>query len=446
MISNLKETTERNQEQDWLKTNLAKFSRMMQGQKDLEAVSRLIMSELTPLVGANHGAFFLMDQDETAPILKLIASYAYRARKNVSNRFHVGEGIVGQSALEKKPILLTGVPDDYITISSGLGEAPPRNIVVLPVLFEGEVKAVIELASFMPFSQIHQVFLDQLTESVGVVINMISANMRTEELLEQSQKLTQELQSQSQELQSQQEELRRTNAELEAQARTLKASEEALRDQQEELQQVNEELEEKAALLAEQNKKVEQKNSEVEAARVALEEKAEQLALSSRYKSEFLANMSHELRTPLNSLLILARLLTENKDGNLTEKQVEYAQTILGAGSDLLTLINDVLDLSKIEAGKMDINPTEVLLADVKDFVRRSFQPLAEQKGLTFDVEVDADLPASVRTDGQRLQQVLKNLLSNAFKFTERGGITLGIARRTRAGASTTARWTRRTW
>jgi HAMP domain-containing protein/CheY-like chemotaxis protein/signal transduction histidine kinase len=428
MIANLKETTERNQEQDWLKTNLAKFSRMMQGQKDLDAVARLIMSELTPLVGGHHGAFFLMDGDlRDEETLKLIASYAYKSRKHVANRFHMGEGLVGQSALERKPILLTAVPDDYIQINSGLGEAPPRNIMVLPVLFEGEVKAVVELASFNPFSQIHQIFLDQLAESIGVVLNMIQANMRTEELLQQSQKLTQELQSQSQELQTQQEELRRTNGELEAQARSLKASEEALKEQQEELQQVNEELEEKAALLAEQNKKVEQKNSEVEAARVALEEKAEQLALSSRYKSEFLANMSHELRTPLNSLLILARLLTENKDGNLTEKQVEYAQTILGAGSDLLTLINDVLDLSKIEAGKMDINPAQVYLADVKEFVRRSFQPLAEQKGLTFEVEVDGDLPESVRTDGQRLQQVLKNLLSNAFKFTEKGRVALTI-------------------
>jgi CheY-like chemotaxis protein/signal transduction histidine kinase/HAMP domain-containing protein len=426
MIANLRETTETNKQQDWLKTNLAKFSRMMQGQKDLESVSRLIMSELTPLVGAHHGAFFLMEGDGQAA-LKLIATYAYKSRKSVNNRFHLGEGLVGQAALEKKPILLTQVPDDYIHINSGLGEAPPRNIIVLPILFEGDVRAVIELASFLPFSEIHQVFLDQLAESVGVVLNMITANMRTEELLEQSQKLTQELQSQSQELQTQQEELRRTNVELEAQARTLKASEEALRDQQEELQQVNEELEEKAALLAEQNRKVEQKNAEVEAARVALEEKAEQLALSSKYKSEFLANMSHELRTPLNSLLILARLLSDNKDANLNEKQVEYAQTILASGTDLLNLINDVLDLSKVEAGKMEVNPSEVLLPDVKDYVTRSFGPLAEQKGLQFGVEVGADVPASVYTDGQRLQQVLKNLLSNAFKFTEKGSVTLHV-------------------
>jgi HAMP domain-containing protein/CheY-like chemotaxis protein/signal transduction histidine kinase len=429
MIVNLKSTTEKNAEQDWLKTNLAKFSRMMQGQKDLEAVSKLIMSELTPLVSAHHGAFYIMEDDNHTPVLKLIASYAYKERKHLGNRFYLGEGLVGQAALEKKPILLTNVPEDYIRISSGLGEAPPRNVIVLPVLFEGEVKAVIELASFLPFSQIHQLFLDQLAETVGVVINMISANMRTAELLEQSQGLTLELQSQSEELRKQQEELKRSNAELEAQAQTLRTSEELLKDQQEELQQVNEELEEKASLLAEQNRKVEQKNEEVEAARLALEEKAEQLQLSSKYKSEFLANMSHELRTPLNSLLILARLLSENKEGNLTPKQVEFAQTILSSGSDLLNLINDVLDLSKVEAGKMDVNPSDVRLAEVKDFVERNFNPVAEQKALTFRVEVNPDLPPTVYTDGARLQQILKNLLSNAFKFTQEGEVTLTIRR-----------------
>jgi len=429
MILNLKSTTEKNAEQDWLKTNLAKFSRMMQGQKDLEAVSKLIMSELTPLVSAHHGAFYIMEDEGGTPVLKLIASYAYKERKHIGNRFHLGEGLVGQAALEKKPILLTNVPDDYIRITSGLGEAPPRNVLVLPVLFEGEVKAVIELASFLPFSQIHQLFLDQLAETVGVVINMIAANMRTAELLEQSQSLTLELQSQSEELRKQQEELKRSNAELEAQAQTLRTSEELLKDQQEELQQVNEELEEKASLLAEQNRKVEQKNEEVEAARLALEEKAEQLQLSSKYKSEFLANMSHELRTPLNSLLILARLLSENKDGNLTAKQVEFAQTILSSGSDLLNLINDVLDLSKVEAGKMDVSPSDVRLTEVKEFVERSFTPVAEQKGLAFRVEVGPDLPQTVYTDGARLQQVLKNLLSNAFKFTQEGDVTLTMRR-----------------
>jgi len=427
MIANLRETTERNQEQDWLKTNLAKFSRMMQGQKDLESVSRLIMSELTPLVSAHHGAFFISDAETQSPTLRLIASYAYRARKHVGNRFTLGEGLVGQAALEKQPILLQNVPDDYIQITSGLGEAAPRNIIVLPILFEGEVKAVIELASFLPFSSIHQTFLDQLAESIGVVLNMIQANMRTEELLEQSQNLTQELQSQSEELRRQQDELKKSNSELEQQARSLRQSEELLKEQQEELQQVNEELEEKASLLAEQNAKVEQKNREVESARQALEEKAQQLALSSKYKSEFLANMSHELRTPLNSLLILAKLLADNKERSLSSKQVEYARTIHASGTDLLNLINDILDLSKVEAGKMEVVVASTPVAEVTSFVERTFQVVAEQKNLTLRVDVRPDAPAALYTDGQRLQQVLKNLLSNAFKFTETGGVTLTV-------------------
>jgi HAMP domain-containing protein/CheY-like chemotaxis protein/signal transduction histidine kinase len=429
MIANLKQTTERNEEQDWLKTNLAKFSRMMQGQKDLSTVSQMIMSELTPLVGAHHGAFYIGEQDTDA--LRLLATYAYKERKNLSNVFKPGEGLVGQAALEKKPIVVSNVPDDYVKISSGLGEAPPRYIIVIPVLFEGEVKAVIELGSFRAFNQNQQVFLDQLAESVGVVINMISASMRTEELLQQSQSLTQELQSQSQELQTQQEELRRTNGELEAQAKSLRASEEQLREQQEELQQVNEELEEKAALLAEQNRKVEQKNREVEQARVDIEDKAEQLAVSSKYKSEFLANMSHELRTPLNSLLILAKQLATNPDGNLTPKQVEFASTIHGAGTDLLSLINDVLDLSKVEAGKMDVHATAVSLDELNDFCERTFRPIADQKGLGWVITRGEDVASTIITDRQRLQQVLKNLLSNAFKFTESGSVSLTITNAT---------------
>jgi HAMP domain-containing protein/CheY-like chemotaxis protein/GAF domain-containing protein len=429
MIANLRETTERNREQDWLKTNLAKFTRMMQGQKDLQTVSRQIMSELTPLVSAQYGAFYMRDSDDGQMLLKLIASYAYKARKHVANRFTEGEGLVGQAALEKQPILLTNVPDDYIQVTSGLGGAPPRNIIVVPILFEGTVKAVIELGSFNAFSQIHQLFLDQVSDSIGVVLNVIQANMRTEELLEQSQNLTQELQNQSKELQVQQEELERSNTELKSQAESLRASEELLRQQQEELQQVNEELEEKASLLAEQNKKVEQKNKEVEASRLALEEKAQQLALSSKYKSEFLANMSHELRTPLNSLLILAKLLGDNKDGNLNEKQVEYAQTIFSSGTDLLNLINDVLDLSKVEAGKLDVHPIEVPIAEISEFVERSFRPLAEQKGLAFKIDAMPDVPPAIVTDSQRLQQVLKNLLSNAVKFTHDGSVGLTIRR-----------------
>nr|ACJ66693.1 sensor histidine kinase/response regulator [Myxococcus fulvus HW-1] len=400
MIVNLRETTQKNQEQDWLKTNLAKFSGMMQGQKSLDAVSRLIMSELTPLVSAHHGAFFLVDGNEAGtPLLKLTSTYAYRERKHIANRFRFGEGVVGQCALERKTILLTQVPPDYITISSGLGEAAPLNIIVLPVLFEGEVRAVIELASFHPFSAIHQIFLDQLTESIGVVLNMIIANMRTEQLLLQSQDLTQELQSQSNELTQQQEALKRSNIELE----------------------------EKATLLEEQNRRVEEKNNEVERARVSLEEKAEQLTVISKYKSEFLANMSHELRTPLNSLLILAKLLSDNKDGNLSTKQVEYANTIYASGGDLLSLINEILDLSKVEAGKMQVEPRDIVLTELNQFIERSFLPVAEQKGLDFAVEVGPGAPRHIRTDPQRLQQVLKNLLSNAFKFTDEGSVQLKV-------------------
>ncbi|WP_371878308.1 HAMP domain-containing protein [Myxococcus landrumensis] len=399
MIVNLRETTQKNQEQDWLKTNLAKFSGMMQGQKSLDAVSRLIMSELTPLVSAHHGAFFLMDTDGGTPVLKLTSTYAYRERKHIANRFRLGEGLVGQCALERKTILLTHVPADYITISSGLGESAPLNIIVLPVLFEGEVKAIIELASFHTFSVIHQIFLDQLTESIGVVLNMITANMRTEQLLQQSQGLTQELQSQSKELTQQQDALKRSNTELE----------------------------EKAKLLEEQNRRVEEKNNEVERARVSLEEKAEQLTVISRYKSEFLANMSHELRTPLNSLLILAKLLSDNKDGNLSTKQVEYANTIYASGGDLLTLINEILDLSKVEAGKMQVEPRDIVLTELNQFIDRGFRPVAEQKGLAFTVEVAPGTPYSIRTDPQRLQQVLKNLLSNAFKFTDEGSVRMTV-------------------
>ncbi|MDZ8028140.1 MAG: HAMP domain-containing protein [Nostoc sp. DedQUE11] len=421
MIANLRETTQKNTEQDWLKTNLAKFTRMLQGQRDLETVSKLILSELAPLVGAQHGVFYLMDAGDNSTYLKLISSYAYRERKHLANRFYMGEGLVGQCALEKERILLTEVPNDYIKIGSGLGEATPLNAVVLPVLFEGQVTAVIELASFRRFSEIHLTFFDQLTESIAIVLNTIAASMRTEELLKQSQSLAEELQTQ-------QNELRETNKRLEQQAQSLKASEDLLKGQQEELQQTNAELEEKAELLAQQKKEVERKNREIEQARTSLEEKAEQLALSSKYKSEFLANMSHELRTPLNSLLILAKLLADNIDGNLNNKQVEYSQTIYSAGTDLLALINDILDLAKIESGTMSIEMTQMLLVELGEQIERTFRQIANSKALAFTIEFLPELPLSIYTDVKRLQQVLKNLLSNAFKFTEQGEVRLRVA------------------
>ena len=421
MIANLRETTQKNTEQDWLKTNLAKFTRMLQGQRDLEAVSKLILSELAPLVSAQHGVFYLMESSESHPsYLKLLSTYAYRERKHLGNRFQLGEGLIGQCALEKERILLTEIPSDYIKISSGLGEATPLNAVALPVLFEGQVTAVIELASFSRFNAIHLTFFDQLTESIAIVLNTIAASMRTEELLKQSQSLAEELQSQ-------QKELTGTNQRLEQQAQSLKASEELLKNQQEQLQQTNEELQEKAELLAVQNQEVERKNQEIEQARGSLEEKAEQLALSSKYKSEFLANMSHELRTPLNSLLILARLFADNSDHNLTERQVEYARTIHSSGNDLLGLINDILDLAKIESGTMSIDPEPMSFTDLRSHLDRTFRQVAQDRSLEFQMQLDPQLPRSLYTDAKRLQQLLKNLLSNAFKFTEQGQVCLSI-------------------
>jgi HAMP domain-containing protein/signal transduction histidine kinase/DNA-binding response OmpR family regulator len=418
MIRNLRETTQKNTEQDWLKTNLAKFSRLLQGQRDLLTVARLILSEMAPLVGMQHGVFYIANPTDDDAILNLLASYAYKKRKTVSNEFELGEGIVGQCALEKKRLIVTDVPQDYIKINSGLGEATPTHIVALPVLFEGNIKAVIELASFQPFNEIQLAFLDQLTESIGIVINTIEANMRTEELLKQSQSLAQELQLGQAELQE-------TNRRLELQAQSLKTSEELLKQQQEELQQTNQELEEKARLLLEQKSEVEQKNKQIELARLALEDKAKQLALSSKYKSEFLANMSHELRTPLNSMLILSKMLAENPESSLSDKQVEFANTIHSSGADLLALINEILDLSKIESGAMAVELGEVTFADLRADIKRMFSQVAEDKGLNLVIELQPGLPDRVQTDVKRLRQVLKNLLSNAFKFTEFGEVNV---------------------
>ncbi|MGE3476276.1 MAG: HAMP domain-containing protein [Rhodospirillaceae bacterium] len=422
MIRNLKDQTLKNTEQDWLKTNLTRFTRMLQGERDLATVSNMVLSELAPLVKAQHGLFYVTEKDEENHIaLNLVASYAFNHRKHLANRFELREGLVGQCAFEKSRILLTNVPHDYIKVSSGLGESSPLNVIVLPVVFEGEVNAVIELASFSEFSETHQSFLDQLMESIGIVLNTIAANMRTEGLLKQSQLLTAELQAQ-------QEELKKTNDRLEQQANTLRQSEELLRSKQDELQRTNVELEDKAKLLSDQNAQVEAKNREVENAKRELEEKAEQLALTSKYKSEFLANMSHELRTPLNSLLILSKLLSTNTQGNLTDKQVEFARSIHHAGSDLLALINDILDLSKIESGTVTLDVGETFFGSLRDHMDRTFAQLAQDKKLEFQVELDQDLPRSMYTDDKRLQQIIKNLLSNAFKFTENGYVRFKIA------------------
>nr|WP_281403729.1 hybrid sensor histidine kinase/response regulator [Kitasatospora gansuensis] len=412
MIANLRETTRTNQEQDWLKTNLARISGLLQGRRDLEAVAALIMTELTPVVSAQHGAFFLAqpagrtaeliteDDDENDTVLRLIGSYGYQ-RRSMPTTFRPGEGLVGQAAVEKRSIMLKETPPGYLKIASGLGEASPAHVVVLPVLFEGRLLGVIELATFSSFTTVAIDFLNQIADLIGVTVNTISVNTKTEGLLLESQRLTAELSMRSAELEARQEELERTN----------------------------EELQEKAEQLAQQNRDIEIKNSEIEEARQVLEERAEQLALASRYKSEFLANMSHELRTPLNSLLILAKLLSDNNEGNLSSKQVEFAETIHGAGSDLLQLINDILDLSKVEAGKMDVRPAKIALVQLVDYVEAAFRPLTADKNLDFAVVVSPDLPVTLHTDEQRLQQVLRNLLSNAVKFTDSGAVELRIRR-----------------
>jgi HAMP domain-containing protein/CheY-like chemotaxis protein/signal transduction histidine kinase len=392
MIDNLRLTTDRNTEQDWLKTNLARFTGMLQGQRDLATVGRMLLSELAPLVNAQQGVIYQTESEESGNLL-LLSAFADDGQEGHEQRLQVGIGLVGQCAAEKRRMLINDLPSHTVPIRSGLFQAVPRNVIVLPVLFEDRVKAVIELASLNVFTASHLAFLEQLTASIGIVLNSIEATMQTEGLLKQSQQLATELQT-----------------------------------QQKELQQTNEQLAQKAQQLAEQNVEVERKNQEIEHARRALEEKAKELALTSKYKSEFLANMSHELRTPLNSILVLGQQLTDNPDGNLTSKQVEFARTIHGAGTDLLNLITDILDLSKIESGTVSVEAEEVFFASLFDMVARPFRHEAENRKLNFEVNSDPHLARSLVTDSKRLQQVLKNLLSNAFKFTEHGDVRLSVS------------------
>ncbi|HMJ67688.1 MAG TPA: HAMP domain-containing protein [Cyclobacteriaceae bacterium] len=394
MITNLRETTLRNQEQDWLKSNLAKFTQMLQGQKDLHTVTKRILSELAQVVNAHYGAFYILQQDDEnkEDMLRLFESYAYKEEQHIPKEFAVGEGLIGQCAYQKEKILLTNVPQRYVKINTAHGKIKPSSLIVLPVVFETKVKGVIELASLDSFSQTHIDFLGQLTESIGIVLNTIETNSRTEELLSQSQSLAGEL-----------------------------------KIQQEELRRTNDELQDKALLLVKQKDELELKNVEVEEARSSLEEKANQLTLTSKYKSEFLANMSHELRTPLNSLLILAQQLFENSDGNLTSKQVQYARTIHACGDDLVQLINNILDLSKIESGHITPHISKSSIAEITSFAETTFKPIAEARKLRYRIETDTTLPDIIETDVQRLNQIIKNLLSNAFKFTEAGEVILRI-------------------
>ncbi|MEU0119286.1 HAMP domain-containing protein [Streptomyces bobili] len=399
MVGSLRETTLANQEQDWLKTNLARISGLMQGHRELPVVAELIMDELVPLVTAQYGAFYLAEEGTNGPELRLVGAYGYPDDDSRPARIRFGRSLVGQAARSRRTIMVDELPTGYVVVSSGLGRVEPSTLVLLPILFEGQVLGVIELASVTAFKEIHRDFLEQLRETIGVNVNTIVANARTDELLGESQRLTAELQARSAELQAQQEELQRSNAELE----------------------------EKASLLVAQNRDIEAKNLQIEQARQELEARAQQLSLASKYKSEFLANMSHELRTPLNSLLILAQLLAQNPSRNLTPKQVEYAGIIHSAGSDLLQLINDILDLSKVEAGKMDVSPERVPLRQLIEYVEATFRPMTTQKSLGFTVSTAAGAPADLLTDDSRLRQVLRNLLSNAVKFTEQGSVELRI-------------------
>ncbi len=390
MIDNLRLTTDRNTEQDWLKTNLARFTNMLQGQRDLTTVGRMLLAELAPLVNSQNSVIYLAEGDSG---LKLLSAFADdTAPHSHPERLRMGQGLVGQCAADARRMLITQIPEDVVPVTSGLFKAVPKNVIVLPVLFEGQVKAVIELASLGTFTDLQISFLDQLIASIGIVLNSIEATMQTEGLLTQSQNLAIELQT-----------------------------------RQRELQETNEQLEQKAQQLKERNVEVERKNQEIEQARRTLEEKATELAAASKYKSDFLANMSHELRTPLNNILILGQQLGDNPEGNLTAKQVEFARTIHSAGTDLMNLISDILDLSKIESGTVTVDVEEVFFSTLQDMVVRPFRHEAENRHLSFDVQLDQKLDRSMITDSKRLQQVLKNLLSNAFKFTEQGGVKLGI-------------------
>jgi two-component system, chemotaxis family, sensor kinase CheA len=429
MSQSLEEQRLREQSMTWTKSNIAEITTSLSGTHNLESLSRTLLSKVTPLMESSHAVFYVKDITDNSiePLFKMVASYAHSKRKDVPDTYGLGEGLIGQAAFENSPIILTDIPSDYMRIKSGLVEAAPLNVYVLPISFEDNVIAVLEMASFKPFSTTQQSFIEELVSGVGIILEGVLGRIKLAALLEETQVLMEEIQAQSEELQSKQEELRATNEELEVQTYDLRRSEEKLQVQQEELEQSHLELKEKAKSLEEQNKRFEETNKEVENARLKLEEKAKQLALTSKYKSEFLANMSHELRTPLNSLLILSKLLADNKGGNLSEKQVEYSKTIYSSGKDLLSLINDILDLEKIESGKTEIYPNHVKINELISAMEQRFKHVAAEKNLSFTITIKDGIPNTIFNDEKRILQVLENLLSNAFKFTHQGGVTLEI-------------------
>lgn len=417
MTISLEETRNIEQEFTWKKSNMAYIISRLNGNQTIDSLAEIILSEVVPLVGGNHAVFYVLDEknnENQQESLTLRASYAHKEKKGLSPTFRFGEGLIGQSAVEKKSIILSEVPEDYVSVKSGLGEAAPLTLYILPILFEGEVKGVMEIASFEAFKKKEKEFLEELVEELGILLETVMRKIRQTKLLEETQILMEEIQAQTEELESQQAELEVTNEELQV--------------QQEELEEMNAELEDKTDRLEKQNNLYEEKNNELEKAKNELEQKARELALSSKYKSEFLANMSHELRTPLNSMLILSGLLAENKEDTLTKKQVEFAHTIHSSGKDLLTLINDILDLSKIESGKMEVHPSDVSLKELAGVIERNFRAVANERNLGFEIVLADNLPDFTYTDNAKLQQVLKNLLANAFKFTEHGEVKLKIS------------------
>ncbi|GIP54600.1 response regulator [Paenibacillus vini] len=414
-------------DQSWVDSNLARITELLHGINSLEQISQMFISEFTPLLGAQYGALYLRNEDQSPDKLYLAGAYASNHDLKSPDTFRVGEGLVGQAALDKKPISLEKAPSDYVSVRSALGESKPNHILIYPIMFEDEVLGVVEYAGFDPFTPLEETLMSGLALNLGIILNNINRRLRVEELLRESQALTEELQVQSEELQTQQEELRRSNESMEKQTVALKRSEELLQRQQEELEHFNTELIAKTRALEEQVQEVEEKNNEIEKTKVELERHAAQLAVTSKYKSEFLANMSHELRTPLNSLLILSQLLYENKESNLTEKQIEYAHTIHMSGADLLKMIDEILDLSKVDAGKMEINQETVRLDEIKRFVDQNFGPVAQRNKIDLRIEMDENVPKEIQTDGHRVKQILRNLLSNAFKFTSRGEIAVNI-------------------
>lgn len=419
-MTKLKQLILENKNQSWITNGRAELNEEMRGEQEIAALSSKVINYICKYLNAQIGALYIKTDNNT---FKLFGSYAYNIRKNLFNEIKIGEGILGQSALEKQSIVITNIPDDYIKIVSGIGEAAPKNILVAPCIHQKEVECIIELGSFNEITEVQLEFIKQISETVAISINSTKAQIKMKELLDKTL-------VQAEELQVQQEELRQNNEELEAQAKILKQSEMNLQTQQEELKVSNEELEEQTRKLELQKKDVIISNERLVKAKFEIEEKAKELEIANKYKSEFLANMSHELRTPLNSILVLSQLLENKKDNTpLTDKQLEYAKTIHSSGENLLRLINDILDLSKVEAGKMDINLEKVHLVELTENTKRLFSPIALQNRLDFKIEIEKNLPEEIVSDGLRLQQIVNNLLANAFKFTHDGGVTMKICR-----------------